>query len=294
MQNNQTWPKISVITPSFNQGHYIEETIVSVLSQNYPNLEYIIIDGGSTDNTVEILKKYDTQLTFWTSEPDRGMYYAIQKGFDRCSGEIMAWINSDDKYHHGAFSIVAEIFTTFKEVNWIMGNPSLLDEKGRIVSVDNCRMWSKYDLYSYDYKYLQQESIFWRRSLWQIAGAKIDTDLKYAGDFELWLRFFRFENLYVTRALIGGFRMRTEKQVSLTFFEKYIEEIELSISREKLSAVDNNIVKNYKRIQWIVGLLSLLKIFKTNWILFKFRKKYFKTSEIRFNRITQLFEISNN
>jgi glycosyltransferase involved in cell wall biosynthesis len=287
------WPKISIITPSFNQGNYIEETIISVLSQNYPNLEYIIIDGGSTDNTVDIIKRYEKQLSLWISEPDKGMYFALQKGFEKSSGEIMAWINSDDKYHPGALSIIAEIFTTFNEVNWLMGNPSSFDEKGRTISVDNCREWSKYDIYTYDYKFLQQESIFWRRTLWEKAGNKIDTTVKYASDFELWLRFFRYEKLYVTQALIGGFRLRQKHQVSMDYRDQYINEIELLIKKEALSDTDKKIVARYNKIRKFVKIVSSLKFIKTNWLLFRFRRRYFRTSIIRFNRYVQLFEIEN-
>ena len=91
-----SYPKISIVTPSFNQGKYIEQTIQSVLTQNYPNLEYIIIDGGSTDKTVDIIKKYEQQLSYWVTEPDKGQTDAINKGFAKCTGEIFNWINSDD------------------------------------------------------------------------------------------------------------------------------------------------------------------------------------------------------
>jgi glycosyltransferase involved in cell wall biosynthesis len=89
-------PKISILTPSYNQGQYIEQTIQSILSQNYPNLEYIVIDGGSTDNTVEILKKYDQHITYWVSEKDRGQSHAINKGIEKCTGVLFNWLNSDD------------------------------------------------------------------------------------------------------------------------------------------------------------------------------------------------------
>ena len=105
------YPRISIVTPSFNQGKYIEQTIQSVLSQNYPNLEYIIIDGGSTDGTVEIIKKYEQQLTYWISEPDKGQTDAINKGFAKCTGEIFNWINSDDYYSPNSLHIVAEVFS---------------------------------------------------------------------------------------------------------------------------------------------------------------------------------------
>ena len=103
MPNGEAWPRISIVTPSFNQGQFIEETIRSILLQGYPNLEYIIIDGGSTDESVEIIKKYEPWLTYWVSEKDRGQAHAINKGLERCTGEILAYINSDDYYYPGCF-----------------------------------------------------------------------------------------------------------------------------------------------------------------------------------------------
>lgn len=112
--------RISIITPSFNQGEYIEETIRSVLLQEYPNLEYIVIDGGSTDNTVPIITKYERWLSYWVSEKDRGQTHAINKGFRRATGEILAWLNSDDVYAPGALSYVSEKFNKLG-VNWLAG-----------------------------------------------------------------------------------------------------------------------------------------------------------------------------
>ncbi|MEO6328709.1 MAG: glycosyltransferase family 2 protein [Ginsengibacter sp.] len=105
------YPKISIVTPSFNQGQYIEQTIQSVIEQNYPNLEYIIIDGGSTDNTVDIIKKYESHITYWVSEKDKGQTHAINKGFSKCTGDIFNWLNSDDYYEPGALKSVANAFS---------------------------------------------------------------------------------------------------------------------------------------------------------------------------------------
>lgn len=243
------YPKISIVTPNLNGAAYLEQTIESVLSQGYPNLEYIIIDGGSTDDSVEIIKKHESQLAYWISEPDTGLYDAIQKGFDKSTGEIMAWINSDDFYHPKSFFSVAEIFN-LKEVNWLQGIPSFFDEKGRTIAVESVKRWSKLDYYLGDFKWIQQESVFWRRSLWEVSGGKIETDMKYAGDLELWLRFFRHEKLYVTNALLGGFRLGSNGQLSLGFMQEYLEEAKAVISDElvnRISLEEKDLVERIKK-----------------------------------------------
>lgn len=231
------YPKISIVTPSFNQGKYLEETILSVLNQGYPNLEYIIIDGGSTDESVDIIRKYEKQLSYWVSEKDKGMYEAVQKGFAKSTGEIMGWINSDDRYHPKSFFVLGDVFSTFPEVEWLQGNPSSIDEQGRIVSSFSSRKWSKYNFLQRDYKYIQQESTFWRRSLWEKAGSSLRTDLRYAGDFELWLRFFDHARLYALHTVIGSFRLRSGNQLSLEMIGEYHKEAEAEITK-KLNALN--------------------------------------------------------
>jgi len=284
--------KISIVTPSFNQAKYLEETIQSVLGQNYPNLEYIIIDGGSTDGSVEIIKKYENHLAYWISEPDNGMYHAIQKGFDKSTGDIMAWINSDDMYHPRALFTVAEIFNSFGSVNWLQGLTTIFDESGRTVEAYKSRIFTKFDFYNADYGFIQQESTFWRRSLWERTGASLDCSLLYAGDFALWLKFFSSDKLYVTNALIGGFRMRSSNQLSLDFRKEYIEEIEKKLEAINLNKEEKHILRRYKRFLGIAGFIQRLKIFRTDWIITRYRKKYFDVPpRIEFNQFLQKFEL---
>lgn len=125
-------PKISIVTPSFNQGKFIEETILSVINQKYSNLEYIIMDGGSTDNSVEIIKKYQDHLMYWESIPDKGQTHAINKGFRMASGDIIAWLNSDDVYCPNTFFAVAEYFQNHPEANVVVGNMLFMDANGKV------------------------------------------------------------------------------------------------------------------------------------------------------------------
>jgi glycosyltransferase involved in cell wall biosynthesis len=162
-------PKISIVTPSYNQGRFLEETILSVLDQGYPDLEYVLIDGGSGDDSVDIIKKYQQNLHYWVSEKDEGHGHAINKGFSRTTGEIMAWINSDDKYTPWSFKVVSEIFTQFPHVMWIVGFNSWWNSDGAMTGA--ARIQKKiYDYLLGNYAWIQQESVFWRRSLWDKVG----------------------------------------------------------------------------------------------------------------------------
>lgn len=229
-------PKISIVTPSYNQSEFIEECIDSVLSQGYPHLEYVIMDGGSTDGSVEIIKKYEKYLTYWQSQSDGGQYAAIDQGFTKTSGEIMAWINSDDKYHTDAFFKVAALFNKHKQVEWLMGRPTGWNRAGRLDDiVSKVPQWSREYILSKqwlaDNLWIQQESTFWKRTLWEKAGGKLREDFKIAGDFELWLRFFRHAQLFFVDTFLGGFRSYDSNR-SKVLWEKYLHEIGQAINEE--------------------------------------------------------------
>lgn len=182
-------PKISIVTPSFNQAQYLEETIRSVLLQGYPNLEYIIVDGGSTDGSVEIIKKYEPWLAYWVSEKDSGQSQAINKGFAKSSGEIMAWINSDDYYAKNAFGSVAQAFLQ-NQTLWVAGFTHKVNPSGDVIKSGRRRK-EKIENWYVGSPYPQQ-GIFWNRELWQKAGG-LNEGLQYCFDYDLWLRFVQLQ-----------------------------------------------------------------------------------------------------
>lgn len=134
MADGSLWPRISIVTPSYNQGEFIEETIRSVLLQGYPNLEYIIIDGGSTDNTIDIIKKYEQYIAYWISEPDEGQSNALNKGFRKATGDLIGWQNSDDYYRAEAFKLVAEASVEFKNADIFYGEIDVI-ERGKVIEI---------------------------------------------------------------------------------------------------------------------------------------------------------------
>lgn len=220
-------PKISIVTPSYNQAQFLEATIQSILSQNYPNLEYIIIDGGSTDGSVEIIQKYEEQLHFWCSEPDEGQYDAINKGFAHSNGEIMAWLNSDDMYFPWTLRTVASIMSELPEVEWLTTlHPFTWDWHGFCLELDQVPGYSK-ESFLDNVGYIQQESTFWQRSLWNKAGKHISTKFKLAGDFDLWTSFYTFTELVGVTSPLGGFRKQMNQKTRQ--FESYCLEKQISL-----------------------------------------------------------------
>ncbi len=235
------YPRISIVTPSYNHGEFLEQTILSVLEQNYLNLEYIIIDGGSTDNSVEIIKKYQNHISYWVSEKDQGQYHAINKGFSRSTGELMAWINSGDLYCRWAFKVVADIFGQISEVDWLSTLfPLFYDNEGIAFSCNELPGFSKEAFYEGRYSelfpektidYIQQESTFWRRSLWARSGGQLSESLGLAADFELWARFFMHANLHGVKVPLSGFRFHDNQKSHHK--EKYLEECRSVLSYYK-------------------------------------------------------------
>jgi glycosyltransferase involved in cell wall biosynthesis len=205
---NSSWPRISLVTAVYNGETHLEETICSVLGQSYPNLEYIIVDDGSTDRTPEIVKKYEHYFAWWTSQPNQGMYASLNIGFARSTGEVLGWLNDSDMLHPGGLSVVGSVFRDLP-VEWITGRPTHFNEEGQVYNVDPVPRWTRIRFLAGFNRYIQQESTFWRRSLWEKAGGYVDASGRYGhvADFELWVRFFRHARLYPVDALIGGFRM---------------------------------------------------------------------------------------
>ena len=254
------YPKISIVTPNYNKAHFLERTILSVLSQNYPNLEYVIIDGGSTDGSVDIIKKYADQLTYWVSEPDKGMYYAIKKGFEHTTGEIMAWLNSDDMYHPLSLFSVAQIFVEHSEVLWLVGAQTHYDESHRTVAVYESPYFNHIHFLMHRYQWIQQESTFWKRELYDKVGG-IKCDYRLAGDFDLWMRFSRHEKLYISNVLIGGFR-HSNNQLS-DDLKHYINEVDEIIAKEPITKEELKQIKKFHYRQKIRHLFQKFKIL--NW-----------------------------
>lgn len=194
----KTWPKISIVTPSFNQGPYIEKTIRSVLLQGYPNLEYFIIDGGSTDGSVDIIKKYEPWLDYWVSEKDRGQSHAVNKGFQRATGELLGWLNSDDWYADGALFTAAAAYLDDPAVGAVYGQGHIVDKFGAVTHTPKLMPIDKQSLLEWaNGSDFMQPSCLFTKKAWLDCGP-LDEGLHYSLDVDLWLKIagkYRFRKI---------------------------------------------------------------------------------------------------
>lgn len=189
MELSDQLPLVSIVTPSFNQGCFLEATLCSVLEQDYPRLEYIVIDGGSTDGSVAIIEKYADRLAGWVSEADEGQTDALNKGFARTHGDILAWLNSDDTYEPGAIRHAVESFREFPEAGLIYGDANFINEAGQVMGRFAAAQ-TDYRRLRRGYIHIPQQAAFFRAALWREVGP-LDPSFYFAMDYDLWVRLAR-------------------------------------------------------------------------------------------------------
>jgi len=242
MPDGSDWPKISIVTPSFNQAQYLEETIRSVLLQGYPNLEYIIIDGGSTDGSVEIIKKYEPWLTYWVSEPDRGQSHAVNKGIRLATGDLLLWLNADDICLEDAFMKVSSAFSNNPKDKMIIGQAFMIDENSKIIG----EMKSSFSSWIYaatiPTNKIRQVSTFFSRDLFDDFGL-INEDLFIAMDTELLLRFSKQNPPLILKDYLTAFRVHAEAKSQNNLIIGYEEN---DRERKKILS-DYESIKAYKK-----------------------------------------------
>mgnify|MGYP006438698955 CR=1 FL=1 len=221
-------PKISVIIPNYNNAEGLRRTLESLRAQNYANLETIVMDGGSDDHSVEVIRDYEKILAHWQSTSDEGQYDAIQKGSTYVSGELMAWLNSGDIYLPWTLHLVARIFHDVSDCEWLLGLPSKM-QLGVPFGMRDPGVYSArciaHGLYRHDLLgWIQQESAFWRTELWNQVGG-LRADIRYAADYELWTRFAEHANAYAVPMVLSGFEYGASNRSRLHFSE-YVAEMD--------------------------------------------------------------------
>ena len=201
-------PKVSIVTPSFNQALFLEQTLRSVLEQDYPNLEYIVIDGGSRDGSLEIIHKYADRLAYWQSQPDQGQTDAINQGFARASGEILAWLNSDDLLLPGAVSAAVRALHEHPEAAMVYGDALLINAEGKTIGKFPAAQ-TDYRKLRRGYVHIPQQASFFRADLWQQVGP-LDVSFYFAMDYDLWVRLAALAPLVYVPQLWAAFRLHGE------------------------------------------------------------------------------------
>lgn len=257
------YPKISIITVSYNQCEFIEDNIKSVLSQDYPNAEHIIIDAGSTDGTLEILKKYDTHLN-WVSEPDNGQSDGLNKGFKKATGDIIGWFNSDDRLPPNALKFVSEFFINNPEEIAVIGDQKLIDENGNEIKVIKSRAYT-HDFLLNHARGITQNSTFFKRSVFNKTGY-LNEDIHFAMDRDLFVRISKIKDMPYIPKILGEFRIQEDSKTSLGsyYFAKDMIKIRLKNHGKFFSLGNRNdiylvITEPFRRIKWLRRFVQKIK-----------------------------------
>lgn len=260
-----TYPRVSVVTPSYNQGRFIEETIRSVLEQVYPNFELSIFDGGSTDQTVDVLKKYSPQLSFWRSERDGGQAAAINEGFRRATGDILCWLNSDDLHlRNTLFTVAGLLGSSLEEPLVVYGGCEMFNDRTHQKEIRPAIPFSQKMLETVDF--LDQPSVFWTRKAWEMVGP-LDESLHFGFDWEWFLRAGKVCRFAATDALLSRYRVH-EAHKSGTGGKKRWLELLTVVRRHSSPAVVNHyefLVRRNSARWWLNKRMRLFLACKAQW-----------------------------
>lgn len=225
-------PLVSIITPSYNQAQFLEETILSVLEQSYNPLEYLIIDGGSTDGSVDVIRRYEPYLAYWVSEPDHGQSEAINKGLRQSKGAIVAWLNSDDCYLPGAVERAVQVLLENPRAGMVHGHHNFVGEKGEIIKdtrEDGLRAEFNLDRLLNERDFINQPTVFMRRSALDRVGL-LDCDLQYAMDYDLWIRIGKEFEVAFVHEIQANYRLHSHAKTTLMPFGLAKERYEISLA----------------------------------------------------------------
>lgn len=276
------YPKITIVTPCFNHGDYIGETIESVVSQGYPNLEYFVINDGSTDNSEEVIlkyKKYNFHYEYWNGYRSSPIF-ALNRSFKKATGDIFGWISSDDILLKNSLFTIAKVFSELEEVEWFTGMATTINSRGELVN-SRFRPKHKLDFLANNWQVMQQESTFFRKSLWNKSGGYFNEEFEQAFDTELWVRFFRNAVHYNLKAPIGAFRRGSQSR-SVKNIEEFLSYNKKAIAFLKDDSKGLKTLSTYSllRVKYIKQIMGTLPIGIT--------KKMF--GDILYNTINYNFE----
>jgi len=213
LKRDAQWPKLTIVTPSYNQGRFLERTLLSILNQNYPNLELIVMDGGSTDDSATIIQRYERYIQHWQSKPDKGQAAALADGFALASGDILAYLNSDDVYLPGALKMVGTFFKEHPAINFVYGDCLVIDPNDEVIR-RMCPPDFDRNIFLYENNIVPQPSAFWRKGLYLRAGG-IDQSFSFCMDYDLMMKFIQIgERPVRVKQVLSGFRWHLEAKTS--------------------------------------------------------------------------------
>jgi len=271
-KDSSEWPRISIVTPSYNQGQFLEKTILSVLNQRYPNLEYIVLDGGSVDNSVDIIKRYVDQLSHWESGPDKGQAAAIAKGFKYSTGTILGWLNSDDLLMPNALTEVAETFMSSREICAVTGRCVIVDSDGKPFSV-NIPVERSWRTMLYLGTGFYQMATFWRRSAYEAVG-QLNSQMYFSFDADLFLRLRKYGRIEVTKNYLAAYRWHRKSKTK---------------NSQRIMRAENRMIqKRYAKVNDLVVVFS--HVFKRIRPIDRIRSRIFWHIDKR--KLTELCRVS--
>lgn len=285
------YPKISMVTVCRNQEKYIAETIESILGQEYPNLEYIVINNGSTDGSARVIQKYADAVTYIEIEEGavRAPAALLNHGFARATGEIMGWINSDDVLLPRSLFVIAEIFSQFQNVEWLTGVATTLNHKSNIVNVYPFRK-NIYDYLAGNWSVIQQESTFFRRSLWEKAGSRLDDAYILAFDSELWSRFFLHAEHYHVNTILGAYRLVGQSR-SIRAKDEFVMDTERALAKMRAEAKKFDLGIAHRAAWYRRYLRFFLRLLPHRWYMKLGIARHYNYKIIEYNFLDDRWEI---
>lgn len=280
---NRNHPKISIVTPSLNQGDLIEETIQSVLSQTYPNFEYIIVDGGSTDGSVAIIEKYQHELSYWVSEPDKGQSDAINKGFERGTGDLLCWVNSDDVLFPHCLENIAACYIKKNQPDIIHAWGVYIDAAGKITRLMRVPRQSRFFFFKGSWV-APSPTIFFRASLFRKIGG-LDTRYRLSMDLDMWVKMMRANaKVALVPKYLGAFRWSSLNKTSVSISGKAVKSQENPETRQILNKALHGFPETRRRC-WYTMWWRLYQLVNLNYL-----RSYLETQRVKHRYWREVFD----
>lgn len=260
-------PRITIVTPALDRDEYLEATLRSVVYQVYPNLEFIVIEDGESQGRQRILEKYREYFDWQSCPPGTELYSALNMAFANSSGEILGWLEPGEMLHTNALAVIGGIFAALPEAQWITGRPFNFSPSGMPAGIKHLERWSRIRFLAGGNKYIHRDTTFWRRSLWDQAGGALATQYGVAGEFEMFVRFFRHARLYSVDALIGGYRTHPGNHSATGSHQRYNNLCDAIADRELATVSGAYSAKLFRRITKTLAHIPKVRSLWKQWAL---------------------------